>query len=193
MSGLRNGAIFIGGTIWSMHFIAMTAVTMPVTLTFDIAITILSLVVACAVTFIGLVIAANTVLGPLRFLVGGLFMGLGIASMHYLGMAGIRNCTPAFSFNGVLLSVSIAIAASTVALAVLFSKRGAFETLMASVILGAAISTFHYVAMESTVFFPERDPLFALIGTLSQDVLGYITAVLVLTLSVLFFGRLLQS
>src|ERR1700742_3155023 len=52
-----RGAAVIGGTIWSMHFIAMNAVEAAVPLTFELATTALSLLIAIIVTGLGLYLA----------------------------------------------------------------------------------------------------------------------------------------
>src|SRR5262249_52599803 len=46
-------AITMGGRIWSMHFIAMLAFTMPIPMSYDIGLTALSLMVAIFVTGVG--------------------------------------------------------------------------------------------------------------------------------------------
>src|SRR5713226_9728152 len=43
---LMAAAITMGGGIWSMHFVAMLAFKMPIPMSYDIGLTILSLVVA---------------------------------------------------------------------------------------------------------------------------------------------------
>lgn len=192
-ASLGLGAIVIGGTIFSMHFIAMTAVTTTILLTFDIVITIVSLAAACVGTFAGLAIAARKSLAKLSIPAGGLVMGCGIAAMHYVGMSGVANCTPAYTLNGVLFSVGLGVAASIVALTITFTKRGAFETLFAAVILGGAICSFHYAAMASTSLFEGREAFIVSVGILTQDVLGYIVAGLFLTVSFLFFGRMAEG
>ena len=50
---LAIAAIAMGGGIWSMHFIAMLAFIMPMPVTYDVGLTVLSLVVAIAVTGVG--------------------------------------------------------------------------------------------------------------------------------------------
>lgn len=79
---------FIGGaTIWTTHFIAMLGYRSEVVVGYEPVATLSSLVLAVAVTGAGFAIAALT---PRSLLVeaGGIVMGLGIASMHYVGMSG---------------------------------------------------------------------------------------------------------
>src|SRR5580700_2420645 len=77
---LVAAALTMGGGIWSMHFVAMLAFIMPISISYDIGLTALSLVVAIFVTGVGLyVISRQSGASPLRFVLSGIFMGLGIA------------------------------------------------------------------------------------------------------------------
>src|SRR5258708_5157950 len=114
---LAAAAITMGGGIWSMHFVAMLAFVMPIPMSYDIGVTALSLVVAIFVTGVGFYVISRQGASPLRLVLSGIFMGLGIAAMHYTGMAAMRGhaelrYAPLF----VSLSLVIAIGASTAAL-----------------------------------------------------------------------------
>ena len=50
LAWLATAAIAMGGGIWSMHFIAMLAFFMPMSVSYDFGLTLLSLVVAIGVT-----------------------------------------------------------------------------------------------------------------------------------------------
>ena len=79
-----------GAAVWSMHFIAMIACRLPVAVTYDPALTLASLLVAVGVTGIGLYVVGSAPTKRRRLLVGGGVMGIGIAAMHYTGMAAMR-------------------------------------------------------------------------------------------------------
>src|SRR5713226_6105800 len=87
---LVAAAITMGGGIWSMHFVAMLAFIMPIPMSYDIGLTTLSLVVAILVTSGGFYVISRQSVSPLRLVLSGIFMGLGIAGMHYTGMAAMR-------------------------------------------------------------------------------------------------------
>src|SRR5437879_11784023 len=80
----------MGGGIWSMHFVAMLAFNVPTPMSYDIGLTTLSLVVAMFVTGGGFYVISRQSGSPLRLVLSGIFMGLGIAAMHYTGMAAMR-------------------------------------------------------------------------------------------------------
>src|SRR5207253_8723183 len=87
---LVAAAITMGGGIWSMHFVAMLAFSMPIPMSYDIRLTVLSLVVAIFVTGGGFYVISRQSASPLHLVLSGIFMGLGIVAMHYIGMAAMR-------------------------------------------------------------------------------------------------------
>src|SRR5947209_5332868 len=151
---LVAAAITMGGGIWSMHFIGMLAFIMPTPMSYDIGLTILSLVVAISVTGGGFYVISCQRASPLRLVLSGIFMGLGIAAMHYTGMAAMRGHA-ALSYDPlfVALSLVIAIGASTAALGLAFRTTDHLgQKLVAAVVMGLAISGMHYTAMKAAIF-----------------------------------------
>lgn len=75
-----------GFGIWATHFIAMLAYAPGVPGGYNVALTALSLVLA--ILFVGSGLSAAVLVGrTLAAVVGGAILGLGIAAMHYTGMA----------------------------------------------------------------------------------------------------------
>src|SRR5437899_2052096 len=143
----------MGGVIWSMHFIGMLAFVMPVPMSYDIELTVFSLVVAIAVTGGGFYVISRRGASPLRLVLSGIFMGLGIVAMHYTGMAAMRgNAELGYDRLFVALSVVIAIGASTVALWLAFQTTDLWQKLMAALVMGVAISGMHYTGMRAAIF-----------------------------------------
>jgi NO-binding membrane sensor protein with MHYT domain len=153
-AGLRVmlGGLGIGGGVWSMHFIAMLAVVLPLRLSYSVPETMVSAILAVIFTAIALWIVAYQKLGSMSLLLSALFLGSGIGTMHYLGMYAIRGCSLQYSILGVGVSVLIAIQASAVALWFTFRERGVLDTFLGAVALGLAIASMHYTAMEATRF-----------------------------------------
>src|SRR6267142_453041 len=150
---LVAAAITMGGGIWSMHFVAMLAFIMPIPMSYDIGLTTLSLVVAMVVTGGGFYVISRQSGSPLRLVLSGIFMGLGIAAMHYTGMAAMRGHTElSYDLLLVALSLVIAIGASTVALWLAFRTTDLGQRLVAAVVMGLAISGMHYTAMRAAIF-----------------------------------------
>jgi len=84
-------------------------------------------------------------------------MGLGIAAMHYTGMAAMREHVE-LSYDRILVALSliIAIGASTAALWLAFRTTDLGQKLIAAVVMGLAISGMHYTAMAGTTFAAHR-------------------------------------
>jgi NO-binding membrane sensor protein with MHYT domain len=154
---LVAAALTMGGGIWSMHFIAMLAFIMPIPMSYDIGLTALSLVVAIFVTGIGFYVISRQSASPLRLVLSGIFMGLGIAGMHYTGMAAMRgNVELSYAPLFFALSLVIAIGASTAALWVAFRTTDPVQKLVAAVVMGVAISGMHYTGMRAAIFYCSR-------------------------------------
>ncbi|TPV38444.1 EAL domain-containing protein [Pantoea deleyi] len=156
--------LLVGGTamgigVWAMHFIGMLAMMMPMTMRYDIRLTILSLLVAILASML----AFGQTVGGLhltrqRLLRGSLILGAGVVVMHYLGMCALL-VEPRPEWNGqlVALSVLIAFVASGVALWLAFHLRKGDHHLLlmrglASLVMGIAIAGMHYVGMAAATF-----------------------------------------
>jgi NO-binding membrane sensor protein with MHYT domain len=149
---LLLAGLSIGTTgIWVMHFIAMLGFSIPgEQIRYNVPVTILSMLIAVAVVTGGLLIVGfgGDGLGPL--LLGGAIIGLGVASMHYMGMWAMR-MPDSMGYNPALLvlSVIIAIVAGTAALWAALRLRGVLSTFAASLIMGVAVSGMHYTGMAA--------------------------------------------
>ena len=149
---LTLAALAIGTTgIWVMHFIAMLGFTIPgQSIRYNVPITILSMVIAVVVVGIGTFIVGFSREGTWPLLLGGLIIGLGVNSMHYLGMAAIR-VQASLTYNPVLVAASVVIAviAGTAALWAALRLDTLWSTLIASLIMGVAVSGMHYTGMAA--------------------------------------------
>jgi NO-binding membrane sensor protein with MHYT domain len=150
---LTLAALSIGTTgIWVMHFIAMLGFAIPgETIRYNVPFTILSMVIAVAVVGIGVFIvgfsrrAGN---GPL--VLGGTILGLGVASMHYLGMGAVRvDASLSYNYALVAASVIIAVIAGTAALWMALRLDSVLSTFIASLIAGVAVNGMHYTGMAA--------------------------------------------
>jgi len=80
-------AFSMGGGIWSMHFTAMLAYQLPFEVSYDIWITLLSIIISIIASSIGLFLASAKPISISKIAMGGMIMGIGVTSMHYTGMA----------------------------------------------------------------------------------------------------------
>jgi hypothetical protein len=91
---LFGGAISMGTGIWSMHFIGMLALRLPIPMSYDVEITLASLAIAVTVSGFALRTVSGGGMNHGRLLIAGMLMGLGIAAMHYVGMAAMQMAPP---------------------------------------------------------------------------------------------------
>jgi diguanylate cyclase (GGDEF)-like protein len=155
---LAGGAIAMGIGIWSMHFIGMLAFRLPIELGYDLALTLLSLCIAIAVSWFALWSVSGAELPLRRLLNGALWMGIGIASMHYTGMAALL-MNPGIDYDPSWFAASlvIALAAALAALWLAFKLRkntphAKLVRLGASSVMGLAIIGMHYTGMHAANF-----------------------------------------
>lgn len=156
---LAGGALAMGAGIWSMHFIGMLSFSLSIPIGYDFRITIYSFAIAVLVSWFALQTVTRKRLGIFRLFAGGVLMGLGIASMHYVGMAAML-MSPAIHYHPVLFiaSIAIAIAASTVALWSAYTLRTAerrhvtAKRIGTALVMGVAIAGMHYTGMAAADF-----------------------------------------
>ena len=123
---------------------------------YDYRLVALSIVIAICASYAALDLAGRTTAasGRIRliWLAGGaIAMGLGIWSMHYIGMLAFSLPVPvSYDWPTVLLSLLAAVFASAVALFVVSrQKMGWIRALAGSAIMGGGISTMHYTGMAA--------------------------------------------
>ena len=148
---LALGASALGCGIWTMHFIAMTGFSVAETpVTYDVPLTVLSLAVAIVVVSAGVFIVGHRGATRAALTVGGSITGLGVATMHYLGMFAMQlNGELSYNAFTVTLSVIIALVAATAALWAAVSVQGFVRTLGASLVMGLAVTGMHYTGMAA--------------------------------------------
>jgi NO-binding membrane sensor protein with MHYT domain/nitrogen-specific signal transduction histidine kinase len=161
---LLGGASAMGAGIWSMHYIGMLAFVLPIPVAYHWPTVLLSLVAAILASVIALHVVSRQNMSAPRAVAGGVLMGAGIASMHYIGMAAVR--LPALTrFNAglVVLSVLLAVLISLGALSIVFrfrhEKTGiGWAKVAGAVVMGAAIPVMHYTGMAAASFTPANLP-----------------------------------
>jgi diguanylate cyclase len=156
---LVGGSIAMGTGIWSMHFVAMLAFSLPIQLGYNFLITLLSWIAGVAVSSVALSIASRAEVNWKQVALGGMAMGTGICVMHYTGMYAMQ-MEPGIIWHWGWLAVSVAIAvsASFASLLLFFwmrerkgGSRLAWQA-CAAVIMGFAISGMHYSGMQAAAF-----------------------------------------
>ena len=152
-SWLAAAALIMGGGIWSMHFVAMLAFVLPMPMSYDVGLTVLSLVLAILAASGSFYVISRPGVSRPRLVLSGVFMGIAIFGMHYTGMAAMRGPVQlTYDPLWFALSVIIAIGAATAALWLAFRTTDPGQKLAAAIVLGLAISGMHYTGMRAAVF-----------------------------------------
>jgi len=185
---LALAAVSIGVTgIWVMHFIAMLGYTIPgETIRYNVPVTVLSMLLAVIVVGVGLFIVGFGGDSYRPLLLGGVIAGLGVAIMHYMGMAAMRMpAAMTYRLPVVAASVVIAIVAATAALWAALRLRGVASTLGAALIMGVAVSGMHYTGMAAMSIHAARAGTGMLMGGATAQ--GFLLP-LIIGISVLSFA-----
>lgn len=161
---LVGGAVAMGTGIWSMHFLAMLAFSLPISISYNFFLTVVSLLAAIGSSWLALSLVSRPRVNLSALLTGATAMGCGIGIMHYTGMAAME-MTATIRYNPILflLSVALAVVASLVALKLSLKFRR--QTRMASkvpqivsaIVMGSAILLLHYTGMAAANFTVDYD------------------------------------
>src|SRR6185295_8934931 len=78
--------VVAGCGVWATHFVAMLAYQSALPISYDLTLTVLSILAAVTLATAGVALA----LGLRSGIIGGAFVGVAIGTMHYIGMAALR-------------------------------------------------------------------------------------------------------
>lgn len=155
---LASGTVALGVGVWAMHFIGMLALRLCATVTYDLDITLLSVLPSLFAAWVALDLLMGTAVTNQKLIISGSLVGTGIGTMHYVGMQAM-NMEPLLRYQPLwfLLSVLVAIVLAILSLWISYSKvslrLGRWPRLMISgLVMGGAMSGMHYTAMKATVF-----------------------------------------
>ncbi len=148
-----------GGAIWTMHFIGMLAYQIPMDIGYTPGLTFLSLLIAIISVGIGIYIAVTGRLSVGRLLGAGMFTGLAVASMHYIGMEAMVMPGAGMTYDKTLVGVSlvIAVVAATVALWLAVNLKGTMIMLCSAVVMAIAVCGMHYTGMAAMIMTHNHD------------------------------------
>ncbi len=186
---IAGSAITLSVGIWSMHFIGMLAIITTATIDYLVLPTLLSFLVCVLVTGVSIYLASLR--SRQWLLVGALFMGLGIATMHYVGMMALHaSALMQHDKPYVVASVLIAIGASGLALWLAYQANDRFPNFVGAIVFGLAVSGMHYTAMAGTRLNFKIDPIPAEV-LISSDILAMIVSVVAFSISGIFMLALI--
>lgn len=161
----RGGLVFLaalclgGVAVWSMHFIGMLAFHIHgLAITYDWLITALSLLMGVAVPYVGLFIMSRGEFGFSKLVLAGVFVGVGVAAMHYTGMLAMRmQADIQWDWTIIAASIGIAVAAAIVALWLAVHVTKLWHIVGSALVMGVAVCGMHYTGMMAAGFAPAPD------------------------------------
>jgi diguanylate cyclase (GGDEF)-like protein len=181
------GAGCLAGGIWAMHFIGMLAFQVPVETHYQLPVTLLSLLIALLASWLAMHTLSHPRPSFWQCLKASIWIGLGIAAMHYVGMTALHSIAVAYYQPALFaLSIVIAIGASLAALLISSHLRdgaGLFHQLVkysASLVLGAGIVSMHFTGMAALNLLLPVGSLQALPGENNHLQLGLTVAIMTL-------------
>jgi signal transduction histidine kinase len=158
---ILGGALVTGVGMWTMHFIGMLALRVPMTVTYTVEGVLVALAIAVASSIVWLLVAATRAATSLAVLLAGGALGIGMGAMHVVAMSAMRlAASPVVDRRMIALSMVIALVASVAVVS--FASRlradegsvGVRRRALASVVIGGLVATVHYTAMAGVRFRP---------------------------------------
>jgi diguanylate cyclase len=195
---LAAAAFTFAVAIWSMHFVGMLALRLPMRLDYLVLPTLLSMLVSVFVVGVAVFVASLVPVRRKALPLAAAIMGTGIATMHYIGMMALHGSVvmhhdPVY----VLASFAVAVGASALGLRFAFVSRPALPLTLAAIVLGIAISGMHYVAMAGLTLEmpPDTAGSHAAQGgmALSPDLLAVVVALVAFGVSAVFLLTLVPD
>lgn len=167
-----GGSIAMGLGVWGMHFIGMLAFKLPVSVTYDIFLTFISFLPSALASMVVLWVMSRSDTRWPVLLLSSVVMGVGISSMHYVGMLAMQ-IVPSVKYDSLwfILSFVVAIVLSFVTLSIIsrfdlntYRLKNTGVKLLCAMSMATAISGMHYTGMAATIFPSEIVPVEGLFG-----------------------------
>lgn len=177
---LAGAAAFLAVGIWTMHFIGMLSAPLPPGTAYLVLPTIISFLICALVVGVSLFLVSIGEPTWQRLAGSAVLLGLGICSMHYVGMHGLSGHfemqhDPLF----VVLSVVIAVGTAYGGLRAFLARQGGIQLVLSAVAFGLAVSGMHYTAMGGLHLVPASGMHHHMEGLVaSQQILSIVVALL---------------
>ena len=198
---LTSGSIALGGGVWSMHFVGMLAFQLCTPVEYSWQLTILSVLPSVAASLVALNLIIQKTITLKQIFLGGVLVGAGIGTMHYVGMASMQMATLLrYDLVMFLVSILVAVVLAMLSLWVRFGIARIGKTrlsprkanLLAAIVMGAAISGMHYTGMAAARFvLPPGLELSAQPAGISLFLAAGVTAFTILIISLVLGTSLL--
>lgn len=152
-------ALSLGGGIWSMHFVAMLGLQLPILFYYDPTITLASALVAILVVGLALLILHFWKRTRATLVLSGVIVGLGVLAMHYIGMAGLEYCQALYTPLGVAMAIVSSCVLNVAAFMIAYGNRTHRNIIVGTLVFGLAVVSVHFVAVSGTNFIAIVSPI----------------------------------
>jgi diguanylate cyclase (GGDEF)-like protein/PAS domain S-box-containing protein len=147
------GGVAAGSSVWCTHFVAMLAYEAPAPVTYEPALTALSLLIVVAVSMGGMWIAVQRVTFSAE--IGGALFGGGVAVMHYVGMAAFTvDATVEWNSAYLIASVIVSVGVASLAFGLAAGGKPGLSTYGASATLVLSVVGLHFTGMTAMTIMP---------------------------------------
>ncbi len=152
---LAGAAAFLALGIWTMHFVGMLAAPIPPDSVYLVLPTMISFLICALVLGISLFFVSMGEPSLLRLMSSAVLLGLGIVSMHYVGIHGLAGQF-AIAHDGlmVVLSALVAIVTAYGGLRAFLAHHDGVRLVASAIAFGLAVSGMHYTAMAGMHVMP---------------------------------------
>ena len=155
---LAGAAAFLAVGIWTMHFVGVLAAPIPADAVYLVLPTMISFLICALVVGVSLFFVSIGEPSLLRVVSSAVLLGLGIVSMHYVGIHGLSgNFAIAHDGTMVALSILVAIVTAYGGLRAFLARADGVRLVASAVAFGLAVSGMHYTAMYGMHFVPLSD------------------------------------
>jgi diguanylate cyclase len=194
---LAGAATFLAVGIWTMHFVGVLAAPIPSETVYLVLPTIISFLICALVVGISLFFVSIGEPSLLRVASSAVLLGLGIVSMHYVGIHGLAgNFAIEHDRAMVLLAALVAMVTAYGGLRAFLARQEGIPLVVSSIAFGVAVSGMHYTAMQGMHFVacsPEVAQAHASGLAASPQILSVIVAVLCFVIAAGFLPSLVPD
>lgn len=180
---LIGGSLTMGAGIWTVHFIAMLAFSLPMVMEYEFIWTAASFLLATLFTALAIsTLKINNKSTP-HHVLSGFLVAMAILTMHYMGMKAMEiNIQIHYSPSLFILSIIIAMVTTQLAFWLAFKNNYRMapnkqQFNFAALMMGVAICLTQYIGIEAAIFTPDFSNNNALFfDTIKQDNLAFFIA-----------------
>lgn len=145
-------SIVLGGGVWSVHFLGMLGLQLPVMFFYDPLITMISVLAAILVTGVAMLLLHFRERTPKVMVVSGVILGIGVMAMHYIGMGAMQVCRPVYDVMDIVIAVGASIGLWVAVVWVAYSERSHRNIVQGTVGFAVSLLSLHYGAVGMTSF-----------------------------------------